>query len=43
MIRGIFTTTNRGYTGEIRFFGTREQVELRPIGSMPACSTARSC
>ena len=31
MIRGIFTTTNRGYTGEIRFFGTREQVELRPI------------
>lgn len=31
MIRGTFTTTDRGYTGEIRSFGVREQVELRRV------------
>ncbi|WP_230280024.1 DUF736 domain-containing protein [Altererythrobacter sp. H2] len=31
MIRGIFTTTENGYTGEIRSFGVREQVELRRV------------
>jgi uncharacterized protein (DUF736 family) len=31
MICGIFTTTERGYTGEIRFFGAREAVELRRV------------
>ncbi|MDB5575369.1 MAG: hypothetical protein JWR80_545 [Bradyrhizobium sp.] len=31
MICGLFTTTDRGLTGEIRFFGAREQVELRRV------------
>ncbi|MCQ9156192.1 DUF736 domain-containing protein [Acidomonas methanolica] len=31
MIRGIFTTTENGYIGEIRSFGVREQVELRRV------------
>ena len=31
MIRGIFITTDNGYTGEIRFPGAREQVELRRV------------
>lgn len=31
MIRGIFTTTDHGYAGEIRSFGVREQVELRRV------------
>lgn len=31
MICGNFNPTDCGYTGEIRFFGTREKVELRRI------------
>jgi uncharacterized protein (DUF736 family) len=31
MICGNFTTTDDGFAGEIRFFGKREQVVLRPI------------
>ncbi|WP_266100885.1 DUF736 family protein [Sphingobium soli] len=31
MIRGTFTNSDRGYTGEIRSFGVREQVELRRV------------
>lgn len=31
MICGNFIPTDRGYTGEIRFFGAREKVELLPI------------
>lgn len=30
-ICGTFTNTDQGFTGEIRFFGTRENVVLRPI------------
>lgn len=31
MICGNFTTTDHGFSGEIRFFGKREQVVLLPI------------
>lgn len=31
MIRGIFTSTDTGYTGEIRSFGVRENVVVRPV------------
>ena len=31
MICGNFTHTDDGFSGEIRFFGQREQVVLRPI------------
>lgn len=31
MICGNFIPTDRGYTGEIRFFGAREKVELVPV------------
>lgn len=31
MICGNFITTERGFAGEIRFFGFREQVELRRV------------
>jgi uncharacterized protein (DUF736 family) len=33
MICGNFTTTEQGFTGEIRFFGFLEKVELRRIES----------
>lgn len=31
MITGTFTATDQGFSGEIRFFGKREQVLLRPV------------
>lgn len=31
LLCGNFTTTDHGFSGEIRFFGKREQVVLRPI------------
>lgn len=31
LLCGNFTPTEDGFTGEIRFFGKREQVVLRPI------------
>ncbi len=31
MISGNFTTTDRGYAGEIRSFGVREKVELHRV------------